>query len=201
MPSFEPVFLRSAPSLGECPVGVLPEFALIGRSNVGKSTLVNLLAGRRALARVSATPGRTRLLNFFQIHPAYLLVDLPGYGFAKLHKGGRELLQGMVAEYLAGREALRRVLVLIDSRLPPQKIDLEFLAWLAEHRRPCALVFTKADKVKPGPAAALRDRFLTEVAPFVPVPPPVFVTSAKSKNGLGPLRHALLDEARSVGKS
>jgi GTP-binding protein len=188
--------------LAECPAGGSgSEFALIGRSNVGKSTLVNRLAGRKALARVSATPGRTRLLNFFQIHPAFVLVDLPGYGFAKMHKAGREMLQGMVAEYLEGRENLRRTLVLIDSRLPPQQIDLDFLAWLAERRRACALVFTKADKVKPAAAAANRERFLLAAAPFYPVPPPMFITSAKEKMGLGLLRQALAEEAQTGSAS
>ncbi len=142
-------FVISAPDLRSCPPETLPEFALIGRSNVGKSSLLNLLAGQADLARVSATPGHTRLINFFLFNRAWHLVDLPGYGYAKTAKNDPQKFQRVVAEYLTGREILRCVLVLLDSRLPPQQIDLEFVQWLIDEKVPFALVFTKADKLKP----------------------------------------------------
>jgi GTP-binding protein len=188
-------FVASAPTLAECPPPGKPEFALIGRSNVGKSTLVNLLCGEKGLARVSATPGRTRLINFFDFDGKFLVVDLPGYGYAKMAKSGRVLLEKAIAGYLSARETIACTLVLIDSRLPAQKIDLEFLAWLVEQNRPFALVFTKADKMKPMAGEKLRQKIIAEVRAHTGTEPPVFVTSAKTKSGIGPLRRFLLEGA------
>lgn len=139
-------FVVSATDLAGCPESTLPEVAFIGRSNVGKSSLINLLTERRDLARVSETPGKTQLLNFYLVNGAWVLVDLPGYGYARVAKEKRADFNEAVADYIEGRENLARVFVLIDSRLDPQPIDLEFLAWLQETGVKFSLVFTKTDK-------------------------------------------------------
>lgn len=139
-------FEISAATAATCPPPTLPEFAFIGRSNVGKSSLVNLLAERRALAKVSDTPGKTKLLNFFRINNTWRLVDLPGYGFAHVSKDARADFNVASADYLETRTNLVRVFVLIDSRLPPQEIDLHFLNWLATTPARAVLIFTKIDK-------------------------------------------------------
>ena len=142
-------FKTSAVSFERCLAPDFPEFAFIGRSNVGKSSLINLLTNKEGLARVSKTPGRTREINFFSINNAWTLVDLPGYGYAKVSKSQRENFNEFVSDYLLNRETLTGTFVLIDSRHVPQKIDLEFLAWLIEAQLPFALIFTKTDKSKP----------------------------------------------------
>lgn len=189
----DPFFVTSAPDISTCPPPTLPEFALIGRSNVGKSTLLNLLTSQRALAKVSATPGRTRMINFFQINSLYRLVDLPGYGYAKVGKKNRSLLETAIAGYLTERPCLQNTLVLIDSRHSPQKIDLEFVEWLTEIARPFSLVFTKTDKLNAAPAAKNREDFLAAIAPCEP---PVFATSSVNKSGLGELRAFLAGLAK-----
>jgi GTP-binding protein len=140
------VFEISAAGPASYPAAPLPEFAFIGRSNVGKSSLINLLTERRELAKVSDTPGKTKLMNFFRINDTWRLVDLPGYGFAKVGKNDRADFNEAAADYLEHRENLARVFVLIDSRLPPQRIDLDFLNWLATCPVASALIFTKVDK-------------------------------------------------------
>lgn len=176
-------FLTSAPDLASCPEPTLPELALIGRSNVGKSSLLNLLTGRLSLAKVSSTPGHTQLLNFFTINDICRFVDLPGYGYAKPLKHDRFKFQDLIVSYITGRVNLQRVFVLIDSRHPPHAIDIEFVQWLQETEVPLALVFTKADKLKPA-------QVQKNVAEFVAVSggwngdgPALFTTSAKSKTG------------------
>jgi GTP-binding protein len=139
-------FVTSALNQASCPQTSLPEFAFIGRSNVGKSSLVNLLTGKRNLARVSATPGKTDLLNFFLVNRSWMLVDLPGYGFAKASRSKRDNFGTAVDDYIERRENLRCLFVLIDSRLPPQAIDLQFILWLHQLSRRFTLIFTKADK-------------------------------------------------------
>src|SRR4028119_1454558 len=141
-------FVTSALTIESCPPEKLPEFAFIGRSNVGKSSLLNMLTGQSGLAKVSATPGHTRMINFFLIDNAWTMVDLPGYGYAKTIKKDPQQFQAMVASYLSNRASLRCILVLIDSRLTPQQIDLEFVQWLIDNELPFVLVFTKSDKVK-----------------------------------------------------
>lgn len=177
-------FFTSAPDLASCPPASVPEFAFIGRSNVGKSSLINLLTGRKALAKVSGTPGKTRLINFFVINRQWRLVDLPGYGFAKAARTTRTELNLTASGYLAGRENLRATFVLLDGRLPPQTIDLAFLAWAAEHNLPCAWVFTKTEK-KTATAvqrtmaemdAARRDQHL---------PPPLAMMASSATAGKG----------------
>ncbi len=140
------VFDRSAPDLASCPDTLRPDFAFIGRSNVGKSSLINALTRKKDLAKVSDLPGKTRHLNFFVINNAWHLVDLPGYGYAKVGRKDRADFNEAVAAYIEKRENLLCLFLLIDSNLPPQRIDLDFLRWLAEAQTPFVLVFTKTDK-------------------------------------------------------
>lgn len=176
-------FELSAPDLRGCPARPLPEIALIGRSNVGKSSLINLLAGRSDLARVSDLPGKTRLLNFYLFNAAWRLADLPGYGYAHVSKLERADFNRAVADYLTRREPLLRTCVLLDSRLPPQDIDLAFLEWLAGERVPFSLVFTKADKQSRTATLNAVDRFKQTAFRDLGIDPPVFLTSAKTKAG------------------
>ena len=177
------VFDRSAPDLESCPAGTLPEFAFIGRSNVGKSSLLNMLAGKRDLARVSATPGFTKMINFFTVNRRWRLVDLPGYGFAQVAREHKAKFNQAVAEYLAERESLRLVLVLIDSALPPQELDLDFVEWLVDSAVPFVLVFTKTDTLKPEEARANVDAFLGRLAEWCDGVPEVFLCSSVTRTG------------------
>lgn len=177
------VFEKSAPSPAGCPRWALPEFAFIGRSNVGKSSLVNLLSGNSSLAKASVTPGKTKLINFFRINGNWSLVDLPGYGYAKVNREERADFNEAVADYIEGRENLLHVFVLIDSRLQPQRIDLEFLRWLAGVDMPFSLVFTKADKQSASVTASNIAVFRKAIAEFIPEPPAIFVSSATAKTG------------------
>jgi GTP-binding protein len=177
-------FEVSAPDLRSCPKWALPEFAFIGRSNVGKSSLINLLAGRKDLAMVSDLPGKTKLINFFVVNGAWSLVDLPGYGYAHVGKQRRLEFNNAVADFLTGRRNLRTILVLIDSRLPPQPIDLEFLQWLDEECAvPYALVFTKTDKQSASQSRANIELFLRAVQAWRPTAPNVIGSSAKTGAG------------------
>lgn len=142
-------FLSSAPNPRFCPVSERLEFAFIGRSNVGKSSLINMLAGRKSLALVSSTPGKTKLINFFLINDTWCLVDLPGYGYAHVAKDKRADFNESVAAYLEHRENLKQIFILIDSRIPPQAIDLDFIQWVQERSLPFTLIFTKTDKLSP----------------------------------------------------
>lgn len=143
------VFETSAPDISVCPPPGLPEFPFIGRSNVGKSSLLNLLTGRKGLAKVSARPGHTQLINFFTVNDQWKLVDLPGYGYARVSKAAQEKFAGIITGFLLKRPVISRVFVLIDSRHEPHRIDLEFVSWLAGCGVPYVLVFTKTDKLKP----------------------------------------------------
>lgn len=140
-------FLQSATGLEDCPKPSMPEFAFIGRSNVGKSSLINMLTGKHGLAKVSGTPGKTKLINFFTINESWRLVDLPGYGYARVSRGEVQGFTELISDYLLERENLKQIFVLIDSRVEPQQIDLEFVAWLAEAKAPFSLIFTKVDKI------------------------------------------------------
>jgi len=182
-------FQISAPNLASCPVSELSEFAFIGRSNVGKSSLLNYIAGKRELAKVSATPGHTQLINFFLMDKKWTLVDLPGYGYAKRQKSERAKFQDMVATYLSQRTNLSCVFVLIDSKLPPQTIDLEFVEWLSGCEVPYVLVFTKTDKPKPKEVLQNIALFQERMAAWCDHPPKVFTTSSEKREG----RHELLD--------
>lgn len=176
-------FQLSAVSLETCPQSSLPEFAFIGRSNVGKSALINLLAGKAGLARVSGAPGRTREINFFTINRKWSLVDLPGYGYAKVSKADRARFNEFVSEYLVERENLYCAFVLIDARHTPQKLDLEFVQWLVDHGIPFTLVFTKSDKVKPKVVQKNIALFKEAMAEWSEGESTVFTTSSKTGAG------------------
>jgi len=148
MPITEVNFISSFKSVEDCPKTSLPEYAFIGRSNVGKSSLINLLTGRKKLAKVSSTPGKTQLINYFKVDESWFLVDLPGYGYAQISKKKREEWKKMIDAFLIERENLVCIFLLIDSRIPLQKIDLEFMNFLGASQLPFVLVFTKIDKVK-----------------------------------------------------
>jgi len=189
------VFNMSARDLHACPDWSRPEFAFIGRSNVGKSSMINMLTNKDALAKVSATPGKTRLLNFFVINDNWSLVDLPGYGYAKIAKSEKINFNESVGDFIEQRGNLRRVFVLIDSRLPPQPIDLDFIAWLAGCAVPFTLVFTKADKQSPAKTRANAEVFVQSVAELLSITPPVILSSSKNRSGrveiLKSIEHAL----------
>ena len=140
-------FIISNSDISRCPAPTIPEYAFIGRSNVGKSSLINMLTNNKKLAKISSKPGKTQLINHFLINKTWYLVDLPGYGFAKIAKSQREKWEKFVKEYVLTRENLLNLFVLIDSRIPPQKIDLEFMEMLGENGVPFSMVFTKMDKL------------------------------------------------------
>lgn len=190
-------FLISNTDYRKCPSNSLPEFAFIGRSNVGKSSLINMLTGRKALAMTSSTPGKTMLINHFFINDSWYLVDLPGYGYAKRSKTAIEALKRLIESYVLYREQLTCLFVLIDSRLSPQKIDLEFINFLGEHGVPFVIVFTKVDKLRPGERKKNVGKFLQTLQEHWEELPPHFVTSSEKGEG----RNELLDYMDSVLKS
>lgn len=176
-------FTTSAPDLRSCPAWPQPEVAFIGRSNVGKSSLINLLTERRELAKVSDVPGKTKLINFFLVNGNWQLVDLPGYGYAAGGQRQRADFNEAVAGFITGRPNLRLVFVLIDSRLPPQAIDLEFLRWLEGVRVPYALIFTKIDKQSAALTQGAIRTFLAAVGEWRTIPPDTLACSTKTKAG------------------
>ena len=176
------VFNISARDIQSAPDWDRPEFAFIGRSNVGKSSMINMLSNKDALAKVSATPGKTQLLNFFVMNGTWSLVDLPGYGYAKVAKSEKINFNESVGDYLDQRENLRLVFVLIDSRLTPQPIDISFISWLGECSVPFALVFTKADKQSPKKTDASIQAFLASIPQHLTAVPPI-ISSSKSRAG------------------
>lgn len=166
------------------------EFAFVGRSNVGKSSLINMIAGgKKALATVSSKPGRTQMINEFLMNKKWNLIDLPGYGYAKTSKSQQEKFHEFVSQYLLERENLTCVFALIDSKIPPQKIDLQFTEWLMDCQIPFILVFTKADKSKPGASLRNIEKFYEEMAEFCEGPPRYYLTSSETRQG----RKELLD--------
>jgi len=177
------VFEVSAPDLKSCPRWAMPQFAFIGRSNVGKSPLINLLSERKELAKVSVTPGKTKLINFFIMNGNWSLVDLPGYGYANVGKLQRNQFNEAVGDYLEQRKNIFCTFVLIDSRLPPQAIDLEFLRWLASCGVKFALIFTKMDKLSVSQAEANIAVFKKQMAETCGPVPATFNSSAKTKRG------------------
>lgn len=187
-------FTISSPNVGVCPADTKPEYAFIGRSNVGKSSLINMLCKNKKLAKTSATPGKTLLINHFIINREWYLVDLPGYGYAKRSKSEVKRLEQMIQGYILQREQLVNVFVLIDIRLEPQKIDLEFIDWLGASNVPFCIVFTKADKLsatKVQSNVATYKRKLEETWEELP---PMFVTSSDSRMG----REEVLDYIDSI---
>ncbi len=187
-------YVISSARVEQCPAGELPEFAFIGRSNVGKSSLINMLTGRAGLAKTSATPGKTILINHFLINGQWYLVDLPGYGYAKRGMGQREELQRMIAGYILRREQMVNLFLLIDSRHEPQRIDLEFITWLGENGIPFSIVFTKADKLAKGKLTANIKGYLNELSEQWEELPPYFITSSETRQG----RDELLDYIDSI---
>jgi len=182
-------FVSSYTAESFCPKSGQPEFAFIGRSNVGKSSLINMLTARKGLAKVSGTPGKTQLINFFNINDRWFLVDLPGYGYAKVSKTQQKKLNSMIEGYLFRRATLMVAFVLIDSNVPPTSADLEFINQLGEHEVPFVLAFTKTDREKKGVADNNAEAFLDAMRETWETLPPHFITS--SKTGAG--REEMLD--------
>lgn len=190
-------FIISNKDIAKCPQGNLPEYAFIGRSNVGKSSLINTLTKRPKLAMTSSTPGKTMLINHFLINKEWYLVDLPGYGFARRGKDSQIKLRTIIEDYVLEREQMTNLFVLIDSRLEPQKIDIEFMEWLGENGIPFSIVFTKADKLS---GSKLNDNiksYLSELDKTWEELPPYFVSSAETKLG----RIELLDYIDRINRS
>ncbi|WP_313380566.1 ribosome biogenesis GTP-binding protein YihA/YsxC [Proteiniphilum saccharofermentans] len=176
-------FVISNSDYRKCPQDGKPEYAFIGRSNVGKSSLINMLTNRKGLAMTSSTPGKTMLINHFLINGEWYLVDLPGYGYARRGKEGRDKLRKIIEDYVLEREAMTNLFVLIDSRHEPQKIDLEFMEWLGENDVPFAIVFTKADKLGSGRLQLNIDAYKEKLLETWEELPPVFVTSSEKGQG------------------
>lgn len=166
-----------------CPNTRMHEYAFIGRSNVGKSSLINMLTKRKGLAMTSATPGKTMLINHFLIDNKWYIVDLPGYGYARRGKEGRERLREMIERYILGRSQMTNLFVLIDSRHEPQKIDLEFMEWLGENEVPFSIVFTKLDKMGPVAGRQKVDEYCSRLAEVWEELPPIFLTSSEDGRG------------------
>ena len=184
-------YVISSPSYKQCPPPDKPEYAFIGRSNVGKSSLINMITNKKLLAKISATPGKTQLINHFEILSSdkkkWFIVDLPGYGYATISQKARNNWENMIESYIRKRESLVCLFVLIDSRHEPQANDLKFLNQLGEWQVPFVLVFTKKDKNKPNATTRNVDAFLKAMGETWEVPPPYFVTSATTKEGRKPL--------------
>ena len=176
-------YVISNSDVKKCPEGNIPEYAFIGRSNVGKSSLINMLTGRNALAKTSATPGKTLLINHFLINKEWYIVDLPGYGFAKRSKDSREKFKKMIESYILRRMQMTNLFVLVDSRHDPQKIDLEFMEWLGENGVPFSIVFTKMDKLGKVAGPKNVQKYLKVLHNTWEELPPYFMTS--SETGFG----------------
>lgn len=190
-------FTISAPRVSMCPKDDKPEYAFIGRSNVGKSSLINMLCNHKGLAKTSATPGKTLLINHFIINNEWYLVDLPGYGFAKRSKTVQAKLEQMISGYILQREQLVNVFVLIDVRHPQQKIDREFVDWLGESNIPFAIIFTKADKVGKVKATSNAKAWMQELKDRWENLPPYFITSSEKRIG----RDEVLDYIEGINQT
>lgn len=191
-------FEISQPDYRQCPQHEVPEYAFIGRSNVGKSSLINMLTGKKGLAKTSQTPGKTLLINHFSINNGeFYIVDLPGYGYAARSKDQRAKLKELIENYVLHRREMTLLFVLIDVRHAPQKIDMEFMSFLGENGMPFAIIFTKADKL--GPVAVQRnvEEYKQELHKQWEELPPVFITSSETKTG----RDEILDYIESINKS
>jgi GTP-binding protein len=199
-------YIISSPSVDQCPKPDRPEYAFIGRSNVGKSSLINMLCNNSKLAKISSTPGKTQLINHFELithnkqvrgDTKWYIVDLPGYGFAKVSQSSRRRWEQMIEGYLRKRTNLVTVFVLIDSRHSPQQVDLDFINKLGEWQVPFALTFTKADKNKPAATTRNVNAFMLALQKYWDAPPPFFVSSALTKQG----RDEVMDYINDLNKA
>jgi GTP-binding protein len=204
MTSKKEVLIKDAKFIGsfdnylKCPKQAYPEYAFIGRSNVGKSSLINMLTGRKSLAKTSSTPGKTRIINFFLINDSWSLVDLPGYGYAKISKENREKFTKMIENYILNRKQLVSIFVLIDIRIPPQKIDLEFINWLGVNGQPFSLVFTKSDKCSKLEIVNNVEKFKKALMESWEVLPNIFISSSENKAGKEEILRHIEDTNRHV---
>jgi GTP-binding protein len=189
-------FVISNTQVEKCPKGNLPEYAFIGRSNVGKSSLINMLTKRPKLAMTSSTPGKTLLINHFLVNGEWYLVDLPGYGFALRGKKQVDKIQKIIEDYILEREQMTNLFVLIDIRLEPQQIDLEFMEWLGENGMPFSIIFTKADKLTGGKAKTQVNAYLKKLSEQWEELPPYFISSSEKKLG----RNEILDYIDQINK-
>jgi GTP-binding protein len=180
-------FTISNTEVSKCPLDGKPEFAFIGRSNVGKSSLINMLTSKKGLAKTSGTPGKTQLINHFLINEHWYLVDLPGYGYAKVSRTQRSSFERFIADFLTKRETLFNIFVLLDARLEPQKIDIEFMNWCGQKGLPFSMVFTKIDKLSSTALQKNLAKYKKEMLKHWAELPPVFTTSAESGFGKEPL--------------
>ncbi|MCM1349124.1 MAG: ribosome biogenesis GTP-binding protein YihA/YsxC [Firmicutes bacterium] len=189
-------FVISNSDVAKCPADARHEYAFIGRSNVGKSSLINMLTGNKKLAMTSSTPGKTMLINHFLVNNSWYIVDLPGYGYAQRNKESREALQKIIEGYILNRPQMTNLFVLIDSRHAPQKIDLEFFRWLGENAIPFSIVFTKSDKIGREVCKRNVEAYCSTLLEEWEELPPVFVTSAAKGEG----RENLLDYIEQLNK-
>ena len=189
-------FSISSPSVDKCPETDLHEYAFIGRSNVGKSSLINMLTGQKGMAMTSSTPGKTMLINHFLVNDSWYVVDLPGYGYARRSKDDRLRLEKMIKSYILGRQQMTNLFLLIDSRHKPQAIDLEFMQWLGENGVPFSIVFTKIDKMSPTAGKKAVAEYCEALLEQWEELPPVFATSAQDRRG----RDAILDYIEEMNK-
>lgn len=190
-------FVVSNADVRKCPAGNLPEYAFIGRSNVGKSSLINMLTGRKGLAMTSQKPGKTLLINHFFINGSWFLVDLPGYGFAQHGKEGRENIRRIIESYILCREQLTNLFVLVDCRHEAQKIDLEFMEWLGENGIPFSIIFTKTDKISKGRLEENVKAYSAKLLETWEELPPILFSSSEKKEG----RDEILGYIESINKS
>lgn len=190
-------FSVSSPNIQLCPKDTKPEYAFIGRSNVGKSSLINMLCNHKNLAKTSATPGKTLLINHFIINNEWYLVDLPGYGFAKRSKTVQQKLEQMITSYILQREQLVNVFVLIDIRHDPQAIDVDFINWLGQSSIPFSIVFTKADKLSASKVLPAATAYMEKLKETWDELPPYFISSSETKRG----RDEILDYIENINKT
>ncbi len=190
------IFVVSNSDYRKCPDTRLPEYAFIGRSNVGKSSLINMLTNNKSLAKTSVKPGKTQLINHFLINKAWYLVDLPGYGYARTSKASRMEWQAMINDYILNRETLANLFVLIDSRIPPQKIDIEFINYMGAHGVPLIIIFTKTDKQKQSETAATVNNMKRVLSETWEELPEMILTSSVTRTG----RNKLLDRIDEINQ-
>lgn len=189
-------FVISNTDVRKCPEGTRPEYAFIGRSNVGKSSLINMLTARKGLAMTSQKPGKTLLINHFLINKEWFLVDLPGYGFAQRGKEGRENIRRIIESYVLQRPQLTCLFVLLDCRHEPQKIDLEFMEWLGENEVPFAIIFTKIDKISRDRLTENLNKYKERLLETWEELPPILLSSSETKDG----REEILDYIQSINR-